>query len=302
MYQAVTSPIETGKAAFAGLRELVQNPQSGVDALKGLYDMATGSQRGFGQVLGELVPLPGPRGAGARRDIFIGKTSPQWREEDAKKADAMLKSRVPPEIVWQQTGTARGADGELRQEIPDTNSYLRREFSPRGIPVMQLGQALRHDELFKAYGPLADMVSVEWDPAMAKNVRGSFAPEDLRIRLNTSLDSEDARKVLLHEVQHVIQQAEDWGRGGNAAQALSTPQGQELFESVRRSMASKGPLTAQQEQQAKTAAALLYYKRLAGENEANAVMARSGLSAEELRALYPGMSYEIPLSQQIVRK
>jgi hypothetical protein len=50
---------------------------------------------------------------------FIGKNSKLWNSSKADIAQQLEKSGVSPEEIWRQTGTVRGVDGKLRQEISD---------------------------------------------------------------------------------------------------------------------------------------------------------------------------------------
>ena len=343
VYQTVTSPIETGKAALAGLRELVQNPQSGIDALKGLYDMATGSQRGFGQALGELVPIPGPSRPGPRRDIFIGKNAQTWDSVAADKAARLEKSGATPEEIWEQTGTFKAADGQWRQEISDDaahytpgRAYDRAWFKNSSEDFRtQLGGALRHPELFDAYPGMKSATFTVQDPPLGGRPRGWFDPTtgEMGLRPDLGMRTSTGRDVLLHEVQHAVQNIEGFGQGGNKLMAFRSPEGTALLQEARRVLTTPrdikayaweawgskevtpeieaaykayakdaGKMDAGKDLLAQELAADLYYKRLAGEAEARAVQARKDLTARQRQERYPGQDYDVPLNLQIVRK
>ena len=51
--------------------------------------------------------------------MFIGATAKTWDKAAAEKAQKMLREGVDPRQVWKETGTFKGSDGALRQEIPD---------------------------------------------------------------------------------------------------------------------------------------------------------------------------------------
>ena len=72
----------------------------------------------------EFVPF-GRLGNAIRRDIFIGKSAKTWDAAAAKRAEEMEAKGADPETIWRQTGTFRGPEGELRQEISDVGAYLR---------------------------------------------------------------------------------------------------------------------------------------------------------------------------------
>jgi hypothetical protein len=56
---------------------------------------------------------------GSRSQIFIGPKAKTWDQGRADMAIAMEEARRTPQEIWQATGTFRGPDGALRQEISD---------------------------------------------------------------------------------------------------------------------------------------------------------------------------------------
>jgi hypothetical protein len=56
---------------------------------------------------------------GSRSQIFIGPKAKTWNQGKADMAVAMEEARRTPQEIWQATGTFRGPDGALRQEISD---------------------------------------------------------------------------------------------------------------------------------------------------------------------------------------
>lgn len=53
------------------------------------------------------------------RQIFVGPSSKTWNKKAADTAVQMEKAGASPRDIWEQTGTFRGAEGKLRQEISD---------------------------------------------------------------------------------------------------------------------------------------------------------------------------------------
>jgi len=66
---------------------------------------------GEGGLLAPITPQP--------MRMFVGETSNTWNKEAAKVATQMEKAGASPKDIYQQTGTFRGAEGKLRQEISD---------------------------------------------------------------------------------------------------------------------------------------------------------------------------------------
>lgn len=87
-----------------------------------------------GMAMAAAGAIPGGKLAGllkrydpTRAEIFIGKTAKTWNPRTAEKAVQMEAAGVDPETIWRETGTFRGPDNELRQEISDADAYLRQE-------------------------------------------------------------------------------------------------------------------------------------------------------------------------------
>jgi hypothetical protein len=73
-----------------------------------------------------------------------------------------------------------------------------------------------HPELFEAYPHLAD-IKVQSMPANS-GFRGDLTNNGSLIRLNETLTPDEARSVMLHELQHSIQGKESWARGGTSGE------------------------------------------------------------------------------------
>jgi len=56
--------------------------------------------------------------------IMIGPSAATWNAKNAFKAAQMEKSGKLPQEIWETTGTAKGLDNYLRQEIPDNRAFL----------------------------------------------------------------------------------------------------------------------------------------------------------------------------------
>jgi len=119
----ITDPIGTARGAYEGVREMVRDPSLIAEALRYSADKAMSGPLGFGEVAGELINpirIKGP----IKRDIFIGEGAETWRSEAAKRAVELEAEGVDPETIWRETGTFRGPEGKLRQEISDVDARL----------------------------------------------------------------------------------------------------------------------------------------------------------------------------------
>jgi len=68
-------------------------------------------------LLGDITPKP--------KQIFIGENAQTWNKAAADQAVQMEKAGATPEDIWAATGTFRGAEGKLRQEISDKYSTIK---------------------------------------------------------------------------------------------------------------------------------------------------------------------------------
>ncbi|MDR1089939.1 MAG: hypothetical protein LBL79_02595 [Prevotella sp.] len=127
------------------------------------------------------------------------------------------------------TGWERGADGKWRYEMPD--SQTTRAFKDLNTgESMSLGRALADEALFKAYPELRD-IKVEitdtrreagsWNPSSKTIELSAYIPayKDGKLQSDEIFDinaiDEGFRNVLLHEMQHAIQDIEGFSRGAN---------------------------------------------------------------------------------------
>jgi hypothetical protein len=188
--------------------------------------MQIADQQAYNNVMNEMPNLMG---------TFIGAGSKLWNPKLAFQAAKLEKQGVPAEEIWKQTGTGRGLDNQFRQEISDAdmtfdpvnvNKFRRMvEADTRHDPMkssMELYDLVRHPKFQESY-PESAKTSVfrgqsegggstsplEWD-AITLGVQ----PANQYISKAESID--DMAGTLLHELQHNVQGAEGFAKGGNA--------------------------------------------------------------------------------------
>lgn len=268
--------------------------------------------------------------------IFIGKGAKTFDALKAAEAQKLLDSGADPRQVWQQTGTFKGADGALRQEIDDSAATLNagalRDFHTESALVRQ-GRLMNHPDLSAAYPDVAGV-------AYRKQAKtgAAYEPDTDTIYLaqgagdpRMAPESRDAltKSPALHELQHAIQQREGWARGGNAAEmADRMPSEQAINDAkVLRARVDRGEslgearawfLNTLGRDAVPEASALAEemgtralhempatpdeaYRRLAGEAEARAVQKRMNYTPEQRTAVYPFDDYDVPVNSLIVR-
>jgi hypothetical protein len=243
--------------------------------------------------------------------------------------------------VWKQTGwTDQFPDGKWRFEINDSASYMpwnQKEAidslleAKRDNGPALLKDVLRHPDLTAAYPDRVGGVKVSSLPVgsygMDKGTRAYFNGSN-NIFLNDALSIGQARSPLLHEGQHVIQEAENFAKGGSpdtAAQALRDQaaalrkQAQQLFDQssandplnptrvVKPGMREKALSLERQAAELDSRATIAdvapmgAYKALAGEAEARLTAFRKDLTPAERLARPPWLEFDVPREQQIVR-
>jgi len=293
-------------------------------------------------------------GAAGQRGIFMGDMSKTWNKEAAERAAAMEKAGADPRAIWQETGTFKSADGKWRQEIDDSaakmsgaldEAWISEAYKRGGVdevkrladyvpPYLQdgkreVGDVFSHRQLTEAYPWATQNRTYKLDAANPKIGEGSYNPNTGLVSMSRA-NEPTARSVMLHELQHAVQDAQGFARGGNASEFVGLGQSREaainewpFLEQARRKLSDaakqgKGAVLklpdgmemVPREEVGKRMAeldALLMdnpaekYRRLAGEAEARAVQSRMGMTAAERRAKFPLDSYDVPLNSLIVR-
>ena len=175
-------------------------------------DQAGLAQLGTDVLTGELGIAP--------VGMFIGQGSKAWKPEMAFKAAKMEKAGKSPQEIWNETGTARFADGQWRQEISDAEAKMIAKPTKEALsknPNMQ--DVMAHPELYQSYD---EMLATKLKPQEGyaggsyESATGNIGLKPLSVLADWRMSAfKDPKiKTLLHESQHKIQGIEDWGRGG----------------------------------------------------------------------------------------
>lgn len=262
-------------------------------------------------LLGQMTPKP--------KQIFIGESAKTWDKANAEKFLQLEKSGVDPVDAWRQTGTFRSPDGKLRQEISDKGSQITDEvFS--GIKSNQefqgtASEALTHPELYAAYPDVANIKSGLYANPVQE---GSYhVPTDTILAGGAGTGSQ--RSVMLHELQHAIQQREGFSGGASPNSPYSAGVRdrmiQDQFEQLKAATrydptnpySSPNALTDEELLQMAIrntdaengAGRMQAYRLAAGEAEARAVQNRMNMTPEQRLETYPIQSYDVPVNQLI---
>lgn len=190
---------------------------------------------------------------------------------DIERPEQMAKEGYESRVIKIQTGWEMGIDGYWRYEFPDPflestviESYVKPRFGePINIPLI-----MREPLLLDAYPELEDLkLYAMYSPR--NGCAGYYNPSTKGIVISMGTPSDkfefQIEGVLLHEIQHLIQEIEGFAKGGN-------------------------PKTI----------GLRRYHRLAGEVEARNVCFRHFLTEEERRRTLRTETQDIPDSNQIL--
>ncbi len=163
--------------------------------------------------------------------IFGGKLMRTADTSARFKAIRMEKRGEDLSDIYYQTGLSKGADGQWRQEINDRAAKLkllgfddagtnmvdgksRGLYSPKPQP-QPLSDAFHHPEAYEAYPGLGS-ATLNPMPEAWKDKGYLGAQLGNKIYLADGLTSDQARSVLLHEMQHWVQDTENFARGDSA--------------------------------------------------------------------------------------
>jgi hypothetical protein len=267
-------------------------------------------------VVGQITPKP--------LQIFIGENSKSWNKGAEELALKMEKVGEKPEDIWMATGTFRGPEGKLRQEISDTGAKLTlgnlKPDDYGAIEAKTFEGALEHPRLQQAYPELNDINFQHWPKEQYQGA--NFDAKENVITMGQKA-MEPEMGVALHELQHAIQQKEGFARGGSPSNVLNDwyaginnelsslskqmdalPEFERKFDKSKQAQyavlrKSYDDLMNKKLYDAPDAEDA--YQRLAGEAEARAVQKRMNMSDVQRRVIYPYESYDVPLNKLIIK-
>jgi hypothetical protein len=345
IYSAIDSAKRKGSDIVrnpgASLQQMLGNANDRARALNELTYQAAEEGVGYGpktkQLAKQMAESYNPVG------MFIGPNSAAFNKLMATKALKLEKAGKTAQEIWQETGTFRGPDKQWRQEISDKGSKITedvyKQISANKEFKGPMGQALQHEELYKAYPETAGIPTVMYADetpygSVLRGKEGTFQVPQITVGGPSSMSQ---RSTGLHEIQHAIQQKEGFARGGNLNEYATGP----MFDKTARDLTadlsqvvtggvSAKPLEVLQglkytdpkdiepiikkygfknidevksfiydENERRTP--LGQYLRTAGEAEARATQKRRNLTDEERRAIFPLESYDVPIRELIFR-
>jgi hypothetical protein len=154
--------------------------------------------------------------------FLLGGNKSSFVKGNLEKAIEMTEAKASRQEIWKETGWEKGADEEWKFEISDIHSEIKKEITDEIVGgtvsygQLKLGDLLKHDDLYKQY-PAAENIHVELTAGdRAGVVSGGYIGRDNQINLKIGPDSDikKVKGVLLHEIQHFIQEVEGFAMGG----------------------------------------------------------------------------------------
>lgn len=187
--------------------------------------------------------------AGVRSELFKNPATSADMKAVLQHAQELERQGASQDTIWGKTGFFKGADERWRFEIPDKDMKLKNEaFFPtvnesgalegitpkaknpiyRPMKTLQdfkdsfnkekplyLKDAIDHPRLFSAYPELKGIKVYELPAELnpGGTTKGMLWGDELY--LQPGLPSEEARSIMLHEIQHRIQSIEGFASGGS---------------------------------------------------------------------------------------
>lgn len=329
---ALADPI---KEHFRTLPQQLETNQRAMDkTMAGMYKtdfMGKPNPNYYPEAMQEFTQNYAPNFLGT----FIGAGSKLWNPKLAFQASKLEKQGIPAEEIWKQTGTGRGLDNQLRQEIsdaemrfhPETLNSLRRsrEFDKLAEPWTKdtpyLYDLVEHKKLREAYPASADTTILRG----SNDTGGSSSPyewADVTLNVLPARNTKEKlanipemESTLLHELQHQVQSAEGFAKGGNVDEFKEITPPKDVLDRLHKLQTEFEALPSGPERWAKVKqhydladkyTPFGQYERLAGEVEARTTAKRQKLTDAERRANYPFKEGEygvdVPLDEILIRQ
>lgn len=174
--------------------------------------------RGIQQGINDIAKSEQNQTASENGDIrysFAGKNAQNADKQSLGKAVRLDLKNTNSEDIRQKTGWFRGTDKKWRFEIDDSQASVTLTESEianalENNKYYRLSYLLEHPQLFEAY-PDLKMMDVIFDNSIQG---GAFS--DGAILIGTKVQTpRELKSLLLHEIQHAIQESENFARGAS---------------------------------------------------------------------------------------
>lgn len=164
------------------------------------------------------------RGSPEGKASYAGKLAETANLSALDRAEQMIADGVDPETVRKETGWFKGYDGEWRFEIDDSQAEWNLDSAkpdPKrlfefGERIFKLTDLLNHPDLYKAY-PQLKKVTV-WENPYASTGGYVVGKNTETFTVKSLADTNINKDILIHEIQHLIQNIEGFSTGASVDQ------------------------------------------------------------------------------------
>lgn len=243
--------------------------------------------------------------------IFAGAKSKTADLGALARAQEMATNGASKTDIWNNTGWFTGADKQWRYEIPDNNAKISPEFKSllqKEESTQKMGYShhdettaesqyiYHHPELYAAYPELKNLpMAASYDyqrPATGYFKTENGYPEEIGMRLNeinpvtmlkATMNNGSVAEVGTHEMQHAVQNLEDFSPGGSDIPWIPPHNPDDLNDKYQ---AYHNAFDA--------------YNHISGEVEARNAVERREWSPEMRRVVPPWESQDFPNDKQII--
>ena len=279
----------------------------------------------------------------AERGMFAGVGAKNADLKALKVAEKLEADGVDKDVIWGQTGWGRGVDNKWRFEIDDSKAILNDSLD--NADGLGVGGVISHPDV-KANYSQTDNLSIDRMRQLGGNTlpKGSYNRSILNNVENEPympsivIDAKDAgraKDIGLHEIQHNLQDLENFGHGGSPINAFSfsgPDSATSLYKQMRKDIRKpltlddyvqkawggiksefavrdydlylkslKKPISANIDRTLQETAAREWYRRQSGEVEARNVQTRMNMTPAERLLTPPWKTEDVARDKQIVR-
>jgi hypothetical protein len=282
--------------------------------------------------------------------MFIGRKAQGgfWNPKKVAPTYEATKSGLSADDIWKMFRTYIGPEGKMRQEISDKAAKFTEDApvfagweNGKGMSSGTVKTYLDHPDFAKAYPDIMEYKLL----TSGKPGNGSFDPNEKIITIPNVLDKtydpnskNSPLSVLLHELQHAVQDKEGFARGGSPSEFNTTQAAKNLAKVedsiIKLADYKAGRITegtiylpllgmktdlsklkdtqlmptfkelAKQRKELKFIAdsdSFDLYRKLAGEAEARETASRRNLGYAARKYFGPSQFYDVPLESLIVK-
>jgi len=244
--------------------------------------------------------------------------------EEAKKGGKVFEGKYDKKERF-EIDDSKAKIADEAKEYLDKSGEVILDSSKTGVKLKHI---LNHPELYKQYPEAAEIpvgikIRDEIDKFFGKERGGEYNGKTIKV---VAKNYDELRTILLHEIQHAIQEREGFARGGSpnpkiyfkdlvkqktlkdikrnglreARKRINNAETQKEYEEMQRQYDALVQTVKDLENDPDIMDPYSYYRRLAGEIEARDTAARADMTAEERAKTPPYSSENIPVEDAIV--